>query len=75
MFPTRLSLETEFYENHKAEWLQNHRDKFVVVKGREVLGFFTTFHEAYSAGVQKYGIETDFLVKQILPQEPVFEVL
>jgi hypothetical protein len=69
--PTRLSIETN-YETHKAEWLQSHRDEFVVVKDSEVLGFFASFHEAYSAGVEKHGTDADFLVKRVVPQEPVF---
>lgn len=72
--PTRLSAETELYEAHKREWLQSHRGKFVVIKDTALLGFFTDFHDAYSAGVAKYGMETDFLVKRVVPQEPVFVV-
>jgi len=72
--PTRLSAETELYEAHKREWLQSHRDEFVVIKDTDLLGFFTDFHDAYSAGVAKYGMDTDFLVKRVVPQEPVFVV-
>jgi hypothetical protein len=72
--PTRLTIELEFYETHKAEWLTSHTGKFVVVKGKEPLGFFSEFHEAYRAGVEKYGIETDFLVKRVVLHEPVFVV-
>jgi hypothetical protein len=72
--PTRLTQETKLYEAHKSEWLKKHRDEFVVVKGNDLLGFFTSFHNAYSAGVEKYGIDSDFLVKRIVPQEPVFLV-
>lgn len=72
--PTRLNAEIEFYESHKSEWLQRYRDQFVVVKGNELLGFFIDFHNAYSAGAQKYGMNTDFLVKRVVPQEPVFVV-
>lgn len=72
--PTRLSAEIGLYETLKDEWLKSHRDEFVVVKSNEVLGFFTNFHDAYYAGVEKYGINTDFLVKRITPQEPVFLV-
>jgi len=72
--PMPLSTEIEFYETRKAEWLKSHRDEFVVVKGNDVLGFFADFHEAYCKGVEKYGINTDFLVKRIVPQEPVFVV-
>ena len=72
--PTRLSIETDLYEAHKEEWLKEHHDEFVVVKGNALLGFFTNFHEAYSAGVEEYGIDADFLVKLVVPQEPVFVV-
>lgn len=72
--PTRLSVETQAYEAHKAEWLQNHCDQFVVIKGEILLGFFGDFQDAYRAGVEKFGIDTDFLVKRVVPQEPVFVV-
>lgn len=70
----RLKVEMELYEAHKAEWLENHRNEFVVVKGKEILGFFASFYEAYSAGAAKYGTATDFLVKRVVAQEPIFEV-
>lgn len=73
-YPNRLAAEFELYEARKLEWLQNHRDEFVVIKGIELLGFFPNFHLAYSAGAQKYGINTDFLVKRVVPQETLFEV-
>jgi hypothetical protein len=72
--PSRLSVETELYESHKSEWLKTHRDEFVVVKGNDVLGFFTDFHHAYLAGVAKYGSGIDFLVKRVVPHDPVFVV-
>jgi hypothetical protein len=72
--PTRLKVETGLYETHKSEWLKNHRDEFVVIKENNLLGFFTQFHDAYRAGVEKYGIDTDFLVKRVAAQEPIFVV-
>ncbi len=72
--PTRLRVETEFYETRKADWLKSHHGEFVVVKGNDLLGFFSEFHDAYHAGVEKYGATTDFLVKRVVPLEPVFVV-
>lgn len=63
--PTRLIVELELYETHKTEWLQSHRDQFVVIKEKNLLGFFGDFHEAYRAGVDKFGVATDFLVKRV----------
>jgi len=70
--PTRLNVESELYEAHKSEWLQSHRDEFVVLKGNDLLGFFANFHEAYSAGAENYGADADFLVKRVLAKEPIF---
>jgi hypothetical protein len=71
---SRLSVETEFYDAHKSEWLRDHRDKFVVIKGEHSLGFFGDFQAAYLAGVENLGIDSDFLVKRVVAQEPVFVV-
>lgn len=68
-----LRRELRFYEDHKAEWLKDHCDEFVVVKGTALLGFFASFRDAYYAGAQRFGY-VDFLVKQVLPQEPVFAI-
>jgi hypothetical protein len=72
--PARLGVETQLYEAQKSKWLQTHRDKFVVIKEQSLLGFFDNFHQAYTAGVAEYGMDTDFLVKRVVPQEPVFLV-
>lgn len=71
---TRLQAELQYYEAHKAEWLRKHRDDFVVVRDVELLGFFSDFPSAYQAGAEKYGMDSDFLVKRVTPQEPVFVV-
>jgi len=70
----RLSAELEFYASHKAEWLKQSSGKYVVVKGNQVLDFYSNFEEAYRAAVAVWGIDTDFLVKQIVEQEPAFFV-
>src|SRR5206468_9036377 len=59
-------------EAQKSEWLRTHRDQFVVIKDQSLLGFFDNFHQAYTAGVAEYGMNIDFLVKRVVPQEPVF---
>ena len=72
--PIRLNVESALYEAHKAEWLKSHSEEFVVIKESQILGFFSNFHTAYSAGVEKFGMGVDFLVKRVVPQEPVFLV-
>lgn len=70
----RLSVELEFYAVHKQEWLRTHRGKHVVVQGTKLLGFFGSWEEAFRSGVQAFGVQRDFLVKQVLAQEPVYAI-
>lgn len=72
--PNRLTTELEFYELQKREWLPQHSGQYVVVKGRDVLGFYPEFAAAYFAGANAWGSNTDFLVKQVLEFEPSFAV-
>jgi hypothetical protein len=41
-------LENEYavYDSHRAEFLRDHKDEFVVIKGELIIGFFKTEHEA-----------------------------
>jgi hypothetical protein len=72
---TRLAAELQYFSLHKSEWLAKQAGQYVVIKENVPLGFFHSFEAAYRAGAASYGIETDFLVKQILEYEPVFLVL
>ena len=70
----RLTTELKFYQLRKREWLPQHSGHYVVVKGRDILGFYPEFVAAYSAGASAWGPNTDFLVKQVLEFEPTFSV-
>jgi hypothetical protein len=72
--PTRLITELQVFEANKQNWLKTRRDKYVVIRGREILDFFSSFHEGYLAGIAKFGANTEFLVKRVLEHEPVFVV-
>jgi hypothetical protein len=73
--PTRLAVELDYYRQHARDWAAQRPGQYVVIKNTGVLGFYPDFEAAYRAGAGKYGLETDFLVKQILEYEPVFIVL
>jgi len=70
----RLAVELEYYAQHKSEWLAHKTGRYVVIKDSEPLGFYPDFETAYRAGAAAYGLNTDFLVKEILGHEPVFFV-
>lgn len=69
-----MAVELEYYVQHKSEWLAKRAGQYVVVKDTGLLGFYPNFESAYRAGAATYGVNTDFLVKQILEEEPVFFV-
>lgn len=71
----RLAVELNYYERHAADWIAQRTGEYVVIKNTGILGFYPDFESAYRAGAEAYGIETDFLVKQVLEYEPVFIVL
>ena len=73
--PARLAIELDYYGQHAREWAAQKAGQYVVIKNTGVLGFYPDFEAAYRAGAGTYGLETDFLVKQILEYEPVFIVL
>lgn len=73
--PTRLAMELDYYAQHVRRWAAEKASQYVVIKNTSVLGFYPDFEAAYRAGAATYGLETDFLVKQILEYEPVFVVV
>jgi hypothetical protein len=68
------SLETELriFEERKSEWLRSHLGDFVVIAGTTVAGFYSDYEKAYNAGLQRFGIQGEFLVKQLCTEEPVY---
>lgn len=70
----RLATELDFYALHRDEWIRKHRACYVTVKDNSVLDFFPTFEGAYRAGVEAWGSNTDFLVKQVVDDEPTLPV-
>lgn len=67
--PVRLALELEIYEANKPIWLHDHAGEFVLIHDRDEPRFFTEFHEAYRAGIERYAINTNFLIKKVVAQE------
>jgi hypothetical protein len=63
-----LQKELNFYQKHKQEYLKLYKGQFVLIKGEEFIGVFTTDAEAYKAGLEKFGNQP-FLIKQVLEDD------
>ncbi len=72
---TPFSAELKVFEQHRKQWSQSHPGEYVVIQGDVIAeGFFRTYAEALKAGLQKFGVRRDFLVKQVWITEPVYFV-
>jgi hypothetical protein len=69
-----LQHELELYEHKKQQWLRSNPNQFVVISGETIAGFFADYETAFRAGVQRFGVQADFLIKQICRAEPVYVV-
>lgn len=76
MVPTgQFSEELTVFEQHRREWALSHPGEFVVIQeGVIAEGFFGSYAEALKAGLQKFGANRRFLVKQVWITEPVYMV-
>lgn len=68
-----LREELVFFEEKKAELLKTHHGQFALVKGRALIGIFSTREESYAQGVARFGSDT-FLIQQIVEQYPPEQV-
>ena len=65
----QLSDELAFFQQHKQEWMAEHRGEFILL-GKQVFGgFYKTHGEARKAGIRMFGLISPFLVEQILEEE------
>lgn len=67
-----LEQELEFFNSHKQELLEHHRNQFALIKGNQLIGTFTTWEEAFDAGVKQLG-NVPFLIKRVQEEEEVVQ--
>src|SRR5215470_7260202 len=66
-----MALEAELATyKKKLQELKTHEGKFVLIRGDEVIDFFSSYEDAIKEGYDKFGL-THFLVKQIHALEQV----
>ena len=69
-----MKTELQVFDQHLASWLKTNEGQFVLIRGSDVEGFYTTYPEALSAGYEKFGV-APFLVQKIAaPHEEVQHV-
>lgn len=69
---TIMALEKELATYHtKLPTMKEQEGKFVLIRGENVIDFFSTYEDAIKAGYQQFKLEP-FLVKRVHATEPVF---
>lgn len=71
-----LEQEQEYYNANKALWMTQYPNKYVLIKGTQLLGFFDSEDQAISEGVRQLGL-TSLLVRKVgeVEQEVVIPAL
>jgi len=64
-----LDKEIKYFEANKKKWLTHNKNQFSLIKNEKLVGMYTTFDEAFDAGVSLYGNQA-FLIKQVVEKEP-----
>ena len=67
-----LATEMVTYRDRLDELLQ-HEGEYVVIKGREIAGFFRDRRSAVEAAIEAYG-PGPYLVKKVVEKEPVLQI-
>ena len=76
MHEAQAPMERDFqvFEQHRKEWAEKHRDEYVVIHAGILAGFHRDYESALRAALQAFGVESQFLVKQVSSEEPVFVI-
>lgn len=68
---TPLYEEWELYRRESARLLsEGHESRWILIKGREILGIFDTHESALREGTKRYRLQP-FLIHQIVTREPL----
>ena len=69
----KLNAEYNLYLEHKKGWLKKRKGLFVLIKGKEIAGFYNSSNEAYQIWLKLFG-NVSMLIHQILKKEPVIYI-
>jgi len=67
-----LKVELGFYNNQKEELLKHYTGQFALIKGRTLVGTYTTWEEAFNDAVEKFGT-SPFLIKPVQEEEELVQ--
>lgn len=69
-----LARETKVFQDHREEWLRDHAGDYVTIRDEEVAGFFSSYGDAFTAGLERFGSSRSFLIQQVSRTDPIYFV-
>jgi len=68
-----IKAEQTAFSSQLEEMMKDHAGQFVLFKDRKPVAFFPSHHDAYRAGLERFGVNDVFLVSQVkvsVPEPP-----
>jgi len=66
-----LEEEFAYYRENQEKFAKENPDKFVVIQGKNVVGFYNSEKEAYDEMIKNNKLGT-FLIQQCLPENHIY---
>ncbi|PKL35840.1 MAG: hypothetical protein CVV44_20190 [Spirochaetae bacterium HGW-Spirochaetae-1] len=67
-----LDKEYSYFNEHRKEFVEKYKGKFIVIKDNDVLGVYDTIQDALTITTQKYPVGS-FLVQECVPEEKTIQ--
>jgi len=71
MTEKNLTEEITYAKEHRDELLKQHRNRYLLINGKELVGAFDSFTSAAEEGLRLFGADGNFLVFHLLENEPL----
>ena len=65
----QLAHESDFFRQHRREWIPQHLGEFVLIGKQAFGGFYKTYPQALQAGIRMFGAASPFLIEEICKSE------
>lgn len=63
----RLDIELRYFEEHRQEWFQSDPNRFALIRGNTLYGFYDTWRDAHQVCMREQdGLYCASLIKQVL---------
>ena len=64
----QLNQEYNYFQSHFNDLIKDHLDEFVLIKGKNVIAFFSSYEQALRDGLKRFG-NVPFFIKAVRKEE------